>query len=276
MMMKFKKIGFLGAGHLAQTLIEAFIKNQSISADRIWASNRSDGKLIKLKNNFNIHIAKTNEELVSQVDIIVLATKPGDLLPALEPISSLITPDQIIISLVAGIPIYQLRKYLRVGRLARAMPNTPSLISRGVVAYCCEKEDKGLKQTIEDLLAPLGTVVEVAEGDEFDTLLVSSSAGTGFVFEIMSYWQDWIEERGIDPHTARKITVETFLGASLLSSTEPDQRFDELVNRVASKKGVTEAGLDSMRKLELERALRLSFEKAWMRNQEIAKSPARG
>jgi pyrroline-5-carboxylate reductase len=58
----------------------------------------------------------------------------------------------------------------------------------------------------------------------------------------------------------------------MLASLEPNTSFEELQQRVASKKGVTAAGLDSMRELEIERALRLSFEKAWMRNQELSRS----
>jgi pyrroline-5-carboxylate reductase len=40
---------------------------------------------------------------------------------------------------------------------------------------------------------------------------------------------------------------------------------------VASKKGVTEAGLNSMRETDLERALRVSFEKAYLRDRELGK-----
>jgi pyrroline-5-carboxylate reductase len=49
----------------------------------------------------------------------------------------------------------------------------------------------------------------------------------------------------------------------------------ELQERVVSKKGVTAAGLESMRELEVERALRYSFEKASLRDQEIARGTAR-
>jgi pyrroline-5-carboxylate reductase len=51
-------------------------------------------------------------------------------------------------------------------------------------------------------------------------------------------------------------------------------RLEELQDRVTSKKGVTAAGLQSMRELEIERALRYSFEKAVLRDQEIARGTA--
>jgi pyrroline-5-carboxylate reductase len=48
------------------------------------------------------------------------------------------------------------------------------------------------------------------------------------------------------------------------------QGLEELQARVTSKKGITAAGLDSMRELEIERLLRYSFEKSALRNQELA------
>ncbi len=45
---------------------------------------------------------------------------------------------------------------------------------------------------------------------------------------------------------------------------------EELQARVTSKKGITAAGLNSMRELEIERALRVSFEKASLRSKELS------
>ena len=101
--------------------------------------------------------------------------------------------------------------------------------------------------------------------------MVASSSGTGFIFELMMYWQDWIEEHGFEPKIAREMIIETFLGTTMLAKQSGETQFEELQARVASRKGVTVAGLESMRELEIERALRISFEKAAMRNSEIAR-----
>jgi len=128
------------------------------------------------------------------------------------------------------------------------MPNTPSSLGKGVIGYSLnDHADNGAKILIEELLSPLGYVVPLEEGDMFDALLVSSSSGTGFILELMSYWQDWIEERGFSSEIARQMTVETFLGTSMLASKEANVTFEDLLQRVASKKGVTAAGLDSMK-----------------------------
>ncbi|HEY1080468.1 MAG TPA: pyrroline-5-carboxylate reductase dimerization domain-containing protein, partial [Bdellovibrio sp.] len=133
-----------------------------------------------------------------------------------------------------------------------------------------DDDDDALDSTVADLFAPLGRVIQVSDEDQFEALMISCSSGTGFVFEMMMYWQDWIEEHGFSKEEAQMMTIETFVGASLLAA-QAREGVEELQARVTSKKGVTAAGLQSMRELEIERALRISFEKAAMRNKEMAR-----
>ncbi|MEN0057668.1 MAG: pyrroline-5-carboxylate reductase [Bdellovibrio sp.] len=268
--MKSQKIGFLGAGNMAQAMIKGLIEG-GISPKNIHASNRSPGKLQKLAEVFHISPAANNEELIDTCDIIILAVKPQDLLAALEPVTRAFDEQKIVISVAAGIRMEKLERSLQGARLARVMPNTPSLIGRGVIGYLLnDDDDKALESTVEDLFTPLGSVIRVHDEDQFEALMISCSSGTGFVFEMMMYWQDWIEEHGFSPEEARMMTIETFVGASLLAA-QAREGVEDLQARVTSKKGVTAAGLQSMRELEIERALRISFEKAAMRNKEMGR-----
>lgn len=267
------KIGFIGAGNMTNIITRRLFETNTVKPENVWVSNRSPGKLAKICEQWPIKIAKNNEEIVDHCQIIFLAIKPQDFVTAIEPLSSLFDKDQIVISLLAGVPLENLEKVLPHSRIVRVMPNTPSSLGKGVVGYCLgDEEDSGAISIVEELLAPLGYIVPLDEGDMYDALLVSCSSGTGFILELMAYWQDWIEERGFSADVARKMTVETFLGASALASNESHLSFEDLQQKVTSKKGITAAGLDSMRELEIERALRLSFEKSWMRNQELSRS----
>ncbi|MGZ3782188.1 MAG: pyrroline-5-carboxylate reductase family protein [Pseudobdellovibrionaceae bacterium] len=268
--LKTQKIGFLGAGNMAQAMIKGLIEG-GIPAKNIFASNRSEGKLHKLVEAYKITPALSNEELVDNCDIVVLAVKPQDLLVALEPVARAFDENKIVISVAAGIRMDKLERYIHGARLARVMPNTPSLIGRGIIGYLLnEDSDDALESTVEDLFAPLGRVIKVNDEDQFEALMISCSSGTGFVFEMMMYWQDWVEEHGFSKEEARLMTIETFVGASLLAA-QSREGLEDLQARVTSKKGVTAAGLQSMRELEIERALRISFEKAAMRNKEMAR-----
>ncbi|WP_415062329.1 pyrroline-5-carboxylate reductase family protein [Bdellovibrio sp.] len=269
-LLKTQKIGFLGAGNMAQAMIKGLLEG-GIPSKNIFATNRSQGKLQKLAETFSIRPLSSNEELIDTCDIIILAVKPQDLLTALEPVTRAFDENKIVISVAAGIRMEKLERFIQGARLARVMPNTPSLIGRGVIGYLLNDDDDGaLESTVEDLFAPLGRVIKVSDEDQFEALMVSCSSGTGFVFEMMMYWQDWIEEHGFSSEEARLMTIETFVGASLLAA-QAREGVEDLQARVSSKKGVTAAGLQSMRELEIERALRISFEKAAMRNKEMAR-----
>ncbi|WP_413291724.1 pyrroline-5-carboxylate reductase family protein [Bdellovibrio sp. HCB185ZH] len=269
-LLKAQKIGFLGAGNMAQAMIKGLIEG-GIPANHIYATNRSEGKLVKLVEQYKINSLPNNEDLIDICDIIILAVKPQDLLTALEPVGRAFDENKIVISVAAGVRMQMLEKFLNGARIARVMPNTPSVIGRGVIGYLLnEDDDDALESTVEDLFEPLGRVIKVSDEDQFEALMISCSSGTGFVFEMMMYWQDWIEEHGFSIEEARVMTIETFVGASLLAA-QARENVEDLQARVTSKKGVTAAGLQSMRELEIERALRISFEKAAMRNKEMAR-----
>ncbi|MBX3040760.1 MAG: pyrroline-5-carboxylate reductase [Bdellovibrionaceae bacterium] len=270
--LKSRTIGFLGAGNMAQAMIRGLLETDFIVPQRVLVSNRSPGKLQKLTEQFGVTTSRSNEELVEQADIVIISVKPQDLLAAIEPISRAFLEGQIVICLAAGVRMETLEKLLPQCRIVRLMPNTPALIQRGLLGYLLnDDEDDALEGIVEDLFAPLGRVVKMADEEQFEAFMVACSSGTGFMFELMMYWQDWILEHGFDPEVAKAITIETFVGASLLAAESDQVSIEELQNRVASRKGVTAAGLQSMRELEIERALRISFEKAALRNSEIAR-----
>lgn len=265
------KVGFIGAGNMTQAIIKGLLESQSILPHQIFVSNRSPGKLQKITDMWKINAESNNESVVEKSDIIILGMKPQDLSAAVDPLSSIFNDNQIVISLAAGVQIHQLQKKLPQCRIVRVIPNTPSVIQQGVVGYLCGKVDAGLETVVEDLFNPLGFTLKVQDEEQLEALMITCSSGTGFTYELMMYFQDWIEERGFDPYVAKKLVIETFLGAAKLAANFPDQNLEDLQNKVTSKKGVTMAGLESMRAFEIERALRYSFEKAALRNQELAK-----
>lgn len=273
---EWRKIGFIGTGHMGQAMIQAFIESGRVPAAKIYATNRSDGKLKKMQEQFGINVVATNEELIDKCEIVIIAVKPQDLAAMLEPIASTFLPSHIVISLAAGFSLRSLQKLLPdVKALIRVMPNTPATIRRAVLGYCLGKDASTYGAMVEDLFSPLGLVVPAPEGELFQSLTVGAGSGTGFVFELMLYWQEWMEEHGFESDVARQMVVQTFLGAAELAVKNKDMPLHDLQDRVVSKKGVTAAGLQSMRELEIERALRYSFEKAVLRDSEIERSTAR-
>jgi pyrroline-5-carboxylate reductase len=271
-LLKKLNVGFVGAGNMTQALIRRFVESGTLKPEQIHVSNRTPGKLIKVKELYHVNVYDLNELVVEKSDIVILSVKPQDMNAAIERLVEHFTPEQTIISLATGITMRTLEKLISQPRIVRVMPNTPTLIGRGVLGFfTSDKSPESLPILIKDLFQGFGLILEVENEDQFDALTVSCSAGTGFVFEMMMYWQEWIQEHGFSPDLSKKMTIETFIGASMLAAESMGIDIEELQNKVTSKKGVTAAGLNSMRELEIERALRISFEKAALRSQELSR-----
>ncbi len=266
-----KKIGIIGLGSMGQMILSALLKSGTLEAQQIFVHNRSQGKVQKMVTKFSVQSVETAEGLVDRCDVVILATQPQDLLTLLEPLRGAFTSEKVAISLATGISLRTLKKYLPEPGIVRVMPSGPIKVSRGVIHFCTQKADIILENLVKNIFSPLGYVVPTEEGEEFSALTIASASGSGFVLEIMKYWQDWVEEYGFEPEIARKIVVETFLGSALLAEESSETSFHQLTERIASKKGVTDAGLSSLRELELEGILRMSFNKALIRDHEIGK-----
>lgn len=266
MFLKNRKVGIIGAGNMGQAIIKGWIDSGTLTPAQISVTNRSAGKLEKLTKNYPIHIAASNEELAEQSNIILLAVKPQDLQEAAEQFSSSMVPETILISLVAGVDLSSLRKFFPEGSLHRVMMNTAVNVQKGVIGFV--SKDSVYDGLMHELFSPIGLTISLEEGDPFEAFTVASSSGTGFVFELMSYWQEWIVEHGLEPELARAIVTQTFLGAAQLAENSVDS-FEDLQSRVVSKKGMTAAGLESMRSLEVEGLMRMSFNKAALRFREL-------
>lgn len=266
-----ENVGFIGAGNMAQALIGGWLSKNLIKPEEIFVSNRTPGKVKKLVDDFKVNGCSTNEEVVDKSDIVIIAVKPQDFESAIEPIASSFNPSQVVVSLAAGRQLSKIKKVLPQNpHLVRVMANTPAKVGKGAFGYCTLGNNILVDRWVERMFSPLGITVKLDEGEQFQAFTVAAASGVGFIYELMIYWQEWLEERGIDAELAKAITVHTFSGASELALQSMPQTLTELQARVTSKKGTTAAGLDSMRELEVERLLRYSFEKSALRDQELS------
>jgi pyrroline-5-carboxylate reductase len=272
-MIRIQKIGFLGAGNLGQAILKAFLDSGLVDKNNILITGRIEKKVQKVEEEFGVKAVSTNEELIEGSSVVVIGVKPQDFYQAIEPIASTFHDDHVVISLAAGIPLTAIERLIpNAKKILRVMPNTAAKIKQSVIAYSASSGAEPHLKWIEELLATMGLVVPVENDEEMEAMVVAASSGIGFIYELMMYWQEWLEERGFEPETARRVTTQVFKGSAMMSESAFGTPLIELQKKVTSLKGVTAAGLDSMRELEIERALRISFEKAAMRDNELGKS----
>ena len=114
-----KRFGFIGVGELALYTIRGL--RQGGYREPINLSPRNRDKAALLVEEYGCEVQESNQAVVDLSDCVIIATRPADCLQTLSELN--FNPDQLLISVVAGIEIASLRTVLPDDLdIARAMP----------------------------------------------------------------------------------------------------------------------------------------------------------
>lgn len=240
------KIGIIGLGSMGQMLVTAFCKSKAVSPKDLLVYNRTREKADRMQETYGVTVASSAEEVGHSADLLFVCTKPLDLLPLVKELS---LPSHVhLVSVAAGVSIEDLEA-VHTGPVSKVIPTITSQELRGVSLYTCSSRLTGEQQKqFASLLSSIGTAQEVSE-QEIETATILTSSGPGLLAGIMeSFAQAAVRKSpGLSLDTARKMLVETMLGTAQLLQSE-QLGFDQLIERVATKGGITEEGLRVLEK----------------------------
>lgn len=238
-------ICFIGGGNMATALIggllgKGFTATQ-ISVVEINASNRA-----KLQHDFSVRVTESLAEGVQGSDCIVLAVKPQQLREVAQQLASSLKPQQLIISIAAGIRAKDLARWLKVRNVVRAMPNTPALIQSGMTGlYALPEVNAAQCEQAQNILLAVGETLWVQDEVMLDAVTAISGSGPAYVFYLIEALQQAAIHQGFTAEQARQLSLSTFLGASKLAACSDDE-VGVLRAKVTSKNGTTERALISL------------------------------
>ena len=266
-----QKIGFIGGGNMASSLIGGLVSN-GYPADKITVSDLDDEKLSLLSHAFSVNTTRDSNTLASHVDILVLAVKPQHMQGATEAIQdSALKNKPVIVSIAAGIRVEALERWLGGGLpVVRCMPNTPALVTTGATGlYANELVEEDQKDQVESLLRAVGVTVWLSSEKELDVVTALSGSGPAYFFMVMEALEAGAIEAGLDQKTAQLLTQETALGAAkmALESSEPA---GVLRQRVTSPGGTTERAISVMEERGLKDIFREAVLAAKQRSIELS------
>jgi pyrroline-5-carboxylate reductase len=235
---KMTTFGFIGIGHLGTMLVKKFVETEAIEAEEILASNRTQEKVERLAEATGIR-SVSNRVVAELSDVIFICVRPLEVRDVLSDVAYLLNSQKLVIS-VAGDVSLEILQSLCPARLARAFPSMASLKLQGVTLLAF-----GDNTTVEDrrliagLFHAIGQAVEVEEKD-FAVLADLTSSAPGYFAALMREFVLAAERRGINSELAERLVKQTLLGTALLLGEES---FAGLIESVATKGGITEAGV---------------------------------
>lgn len=268
-----RKIAFIGAGNMTQSIVGGMVRS-GYSNELIYVSNPSAGKLQLLQDKLKVHTSQDNTQVATQADVIVLAVKPQLMAQVCQQLREQVPnlSDKLIVTIAAGIRIEKYRQYLGDSiRMIRVMPNTPSLVGQGMSGLVA---DDRVDQTDQDFITAafngVGATLWVADEDQLDILGAVAGSGPAYFFEFMASLQKAAAALGFDADKARAMVQQTALGAAEMAIAS-ELSLEDLRKQVTSKGGSTAKGIEVYQAAEIDKISAQAVKAAVQRNQEMAK-----
>ncbi len=240
------KVLVVGAGNMGRTYAEGMSKSKLLKKKNIMVLDKSDEKLEELDQISYFDAFSHLEDCVPQADIIFIAVKPYHAEQLLKKINPLVTADQIVISIMAGVTLDTIKSVSGVNKIVRAMPNLPAKVGKGLTSYVASDNISRLELlTVESLLDTTGKSIRVDNENLIDASTGISGSGPAYVFYFMQSMMDAAQQMGFSRNESRILVSQTFTGASELFD-QSDLSPNSWMKKVASKGGTTRAALDSM------------------------------
>lgn len=243
------KITIIGFGTMGQAIKKALLSNAK---------------------NIKISIISRDADLESlkKADFIILAVKPKDIKEIAGQIQNKINSKSIIISILAGTKIKTISKLFGVKKIVRMMPNLGLSVGAGIAFWKKEgkfsaKENIAIKKFLNSICENFETKDEKV----IDAVTAISGSGPAYFFLLADAMLKTARKLKLDENTSRKLVSQTFLASALLSQ-EAD--YQELIAKIASKNGTTEAALKVFKKEKFNVIVEKAIKAAHQRAQEIS------
>ncbi|MDH7481191.1 MAG: pyrroline-5-carboxylate reductase [Armatimonadota bacterium] len=265
-----KKIGFIGAGMMAEAIARGLL-SAGVSAEAIIASDPDEKRREVFSAQLGVKATDDNKSVARWADILILAVKPFVMSEVLGEIGSEIKTDQLVISIAAGITTESIQNKLGEDvPVIRVMPNTPALIGKGASALAPGKSATPSHMEIAlQIFGAVGKAVQVTE-DKMDAVTGLSGSGPAYVYMFIEALADGGVRMGLPRQTAVMLAAQTVAGAAEMV-LQTGTHTAELRDRVTTPGGTTIAGIAALEKAGFRSAAIEAVTAATLRSTELGK-----
>ncbi|KAF2881080.1 hypothetical protein ILUMI_25082 [Ignelater luminosus] len=269
-----QKLGFIGAGNMANAICEGLVRKGRVAYSQIYVSGPRLQHLESWKTK-GAHITTKNGYILDEADVIFLSVKPHILPEAAANMFETSQPNKatnkLFISILAGVTLESLENILcRLDgtRVVRVMPNTPLMVGEGCVVFCPGQ------QATEDDIALVKSIFEVSGMCQLvpEAMIngVGALAGSGpaYIYLIIEALSDGAVKMGIPREMATSFAAQTVLGAAKMV-LETGKHPGALKDEVCSPGGTTITGIHALERSGVRSAFMDAVECATRRSAEL-------
>ncbi|MFK0206119.1 pyrroline-5-carboxylate reductase family protein [Agrobacterium sp. NPDC090283] len=233
------RIGIVGgAGWLGTAIAKALARSGTVSPDRLICSFRRS----KPAEPLDCRWTQDNRELVDNSDIVILSVRPEDW-NAVE----IEAAGKLVVSVMAGVTVDNIRERTGSARVARALPNAAAELGFSYTPFFVASSETRDAETVGTLFRSCGEVDIVSRETDIDYFTAMSGSGAAFPALLAEAMMNDAIARGIPTAVARRAAQQLIIGAGRLQERDGASP-DETVTSFVDYKGTTAAGILAMRR----------------------------
>lgn len=176
-------------------------------------------------------------------DMVLLGIKPQLLREVAPTLAPLMTPDTVLLSILAGAELASLAGHFPLnGGIVRVMPNLAAAIGKSPIGLFGEGLSAETRTAVTELMEPLGTPEWLVREADLDAVTALAGSGPAFVYRFIEAVAMGGAALGLDPEQAQRLALRMVEGAAMLAAGSGEAPA-ELARRVVSPGGTTAAGL---------------------------------
>ena len=208
-------VAILGAGAMGEVLAAGLLR-AGWGPDDLTLSVRRQERLEELERSTGVTVTLDSAAASSGRAVVVVAVKPRDVSRLLEEIGPGVTPDQVVVSLAAGVPVEVFERTLGEVPVVRTMPNTPAQIDEGITALARGSHaDDAAMALASQVMGAVGDTI-VLDEQLFDAVTAISGTGPAYLFILAEALVEAAIREGLPWHAAEKLVEQTMRGAGML------------------------------------------------------------
>ncbi len=268
--MQIADLVFLGAGQMAEALVRGILAAGLLPPERIFMSDVRRERLEELAGDLGVQVASGNVDAISRGRTVILSVKPQDIQTVLAEVGEILEPDQLIISIAAGVTLARLEGSLGPrSRVIRVMPNTPALVGQGmaVIARGTHASDTD-EETALAIFGAVGKALTLPE-NLMDAVTALSGSGPAFIGLVADALIDGGVRAGIPRSVATTLALQTIYGSGQMM-LEAEIHPARLRDMVTSPGGTAIAGIHALEAGGVRAAMIEAVLAATRRSKELA------
>ena len=264
------RLVIIGGGNMGGAILIALTKTKKISPKNILLIENNEEKRILLTKKTGCLSQTKIDQSIRDYNLLLIAVKPQGANDILKIVEKCVLPNQLIISVMAGISLKTLSTKLGHKKVVRVMPNIPAMIAEGMSVFFTSDtlENKEYKW-IKLIFTSCGCCMEVESEDAIDAATAISGSGPGYLFYFAEQITTSAKSLGFSEKDAIKLVQKTLLGSILLWEKQ-SLSIENLKHKVCSPNGTTLAAIDHFQSKKVSESIKEGIQKSYLRAKELS------